>query len=434
MKTMRIVFIVFSWVAAAAVPVWCQGTTLGVYQSSLDGQRFELRMRGELALDIYSLDGRLLTTIERKKATEDFKGKTQTLATRCPQNSGKIEAKDVAADHIHMRVEIPSPTTCNLLSVFSKWQDFDLVKDAGGATALPAAPSQPSSIATSSGASDGPVTVVSLKQIQFQVTGAVAEGGVLTVTGFIFNQGSDRLVGSYVPGQGPTIELIDDLGKTHTVTLITIGNQQWRSEVLNGVRTEMVMTFREMETRAGVVEASSIRRLSLKSVIAPATQIDVVEFRNIPIRKNVESGNASTPPITTPNPPQALPTSTFDSIQFQVTEAVAMANNLAVTITALNQGPDRHFLLRNDQTFPQLIDDNGLTYTSATVMVGNQQWQADLLNGVKTRILLTFRDMNVKGGVLEANEIKRLTLPAIYVGNDTGKLEFRDIPIRKNPQ
>jgi hypothetical protein len=110
------------------------GQTTDAYQSSLDGQTYELRKRGEMGLDIYSSGGTIVAVMDKKKANDNFKGKTQRLASRCPDSSGKIETVAVAPDRIQMRIEVASKSlggqmVCNML-FGSAWQEFDLVKQA----------------------------------------------------------------------------------------------------------------------------------------------------------------------------------------------------------------------------------------------------------------------------------------------------------------
>jgi hypothetical protein len=125
----------------AAPPAAAPASPAATFQNSLDGKYYELMPRGDLGLDIYSADGRLVAVMDRKKVGEDYKGKTQVLATQCPDNTGKIETRDVKPDRVRMRVEvaqrtITNTTSCNVL-VLTKWQEFDLVRSARPSEAAP---------------------------------------------------------------------------------------------------------------------------------------------------------------------------------------------------------------------------------------------------------------------------------------------------------
>jgi hypothetical protein len=121
-----------------ASPVLAQTAVPGYYQSTIDSRIFEVRVRGTLGLDLYDTDGKIQTAMDRKKATEDFKGVTYTLARDCPNNAGKIESTDVTSDRIKMRVEFPNTsmagdakgdkTTGCFKFGFVRWQPFVLVR------------------------------------------------------------------------------------------------------------------------------------------------------------------------------------------------------------------------------------------------------------------------------------------------------------------
>jgi hypothetical protein len=105
----------------------------GVYQNSLDGRSYSVRSRGDLGLDLFAPDGRIVAVMDRKKTTDDFKGKTSVMATKCPNNTGKIETRGVEPDRIRMRVETAQPgfngqpPFCNAV-ILTHWEEFDLIR------------------------------------------------------------------------------------------------------------------------------------------------------------------------------------------------------------------------------------------------------------------------------------------------------------------
>ena len=129
-----------------------------------------------------------------------------------------------------------------------------------------------------------------------------------------------------------------------------------------------------------------------------------------------------------PQPLSSVPIAerSHSQVLFQIFDPVAEGAVLTVTLSALNQGLDRPLNVGS----AQIIDDMGNTYVSNLITIANRQRSAQLLNGVKTNLVLTFREMDTIGGVLQANQIKRLAV-SVTVGKDSENLEFWNIPIRK---
>lgn len=423
-----------------AVPAFAQDSIAGMYQSSIDGRIYEVRQRGEQGLDIYSTDGRIMAVMDRNNVKDDFKGRTDTLAVQCPNNAGKIETTDISQDRIRMRVELPNTSlvgdlrgdkTSGCFKIgFVRWQRFDLLRYSG------APPARDTSVGPMR---EGGGTTATLHQVQFEILDATAQADVLTITLAVTNQGADRPIQTArFGGGGQAAQLIDDTGNTYGVTLITFGNQQWTSDLISGVRTRAVLTFRDMATVGGVIQARTISRLTLRRVDI-GSDSGSVEFRNIAIRMAADppSPDASAPAAAEPTPaaPDAsITTSSFSDIRFEVTDAVAQGNVLTVNMVATNGGIDRTIntgRMGGGARAAQVIDDFGNTFGVALITIGNQSWTADLVNGVRTAITLTFRDMPTIAGVLQANQIRRLTFPNVSVGQANGSIEFRNLPIRK---
>jgi hypothetical protein len=264
-----------------------QGETLGIFQSDYDGKRYELRKRGDSGLDIYTQDGTvLLAAMSRQGGEEHFKGTTQTLATRCPGNAGKIETRGVSATQVRMRVEVaqepllmPGKKICNI-RLGAAWQNFTLVQAAARVASVSESP-------VSGPSNQPPASSASIHQLQFTVTRAEAEGNVLTVTLSVLNQGTDReLRASFYVACGGAAEIIDDKGNTYSTGFVRIGNRDCGSDLLNGVTTQVTLTFRNLATTGGVLEASVIKRLTLPNIEIARRDRGTLEFRDIAISKN----------------------------------------------------------------------------------------------------------------------------------------------------
>jgi hypothetical protein len=154
-------------------------------------------------------------------------------------------------------------------------------------------------------------------------------------------------------------------------------------------------------------------------------------------------------PVPQPEPqPQMGGTRTVDSysqVRFQLIDAVAQSKTIVVTISVLNEGTDRKLRLgynplQYDLFEGRLIDDHGRSFAPSKLLIGNGEWMADLVSGVRTTMTVTFPDMPTVRGVLEADTIARLTLTPVFLGpvrpypQEGGTIEFRNIPIRKDVQ
>jgi hypothetical protein len=115
---------------------------------------------------------------------------------------------------------------------------------------------------------------------------------------------------------------------------------------------------------------------------------------------------------------------------FRPLEAVAEGTRLTIRLQVRNLGPDRPIAVSGDH-HPEIIDDEGATYSAVLATIGNQSWRSEVLHDTSTDIVLTFSNLASEGGALRANEIKRLILP-VSVGREPQRdVPFRGIPIRK---
>jgi hypothetical protein len=131
----NIVFLRYSillFVFAFFAPGYAEGQSLGVFQSTMDNQQYELKQTGALDLGIYAADGTIVGVLSRKKATEKFKGETRRLAAKCPDNAGKLEVTDWGTARIRMRVETPSVNMTNkmacMVAFLPEWESFDFIR------------------------------------------------------------------------------------------------------------------------------------------------------------------------------------------------------------------------------------------------------------------------------------------------------------------
>ena len=117
-------------------------------------------------------------------------------------------------------------------------------------------------------------------QVRFDMVGAVAQGRTLTISLQALNQGADRPVAI----SRDSVQIVDDTGNVYRPTRVVIGNQEERSELINGIRTNVSLVFEG-------VQANAVARLRAKVRIGPQVQAgpetgEDLEFRNLAIRKN----------------------------------------------------------------------------------------------------------------------------------------------------
>jgi hypothetical protein len=110
--------------------------------------------------------------------------------------------------------------------------------------------------------------------------GGILEGRTLTISLQALNDGADRQVAI----SRDAVQIVDDAGNAYRATRVLIGNQEERSELISGIRTNISLIF-------DGVQASAIARLRAKVRLGPQVQGapdsgEDLEFRNLAVRKN----------------------------------------------------------------------------------------------------------------------------------------------------
>jgi hypothetical protein len=118
-------------------------------------------------------------------------------------------------------------------------------------------------------------------QVRFDMVGASAQGRTLTISLQALNDGADRQVAI----SRDAVQIVDDAGNAYRATRVLIGNQEERSELISGIRTNISLIF-------DGVQASAIARLRAKGRLGtqvkgpPDSGEDLLRVRNLPVRKN----------------------------------------------------------------------------------------------------------------------------------------------------
>jgi len=103
----------------------------------------------------------------------------------------------------------------------------------------------------------------------------------------------------------------------------------------------------------------------------------------------------------------SIPTQKIQGLAFEFVDAVAENDTLRVTLNVTNGGTDLleiNFAANTQPPPPKLTDDAGNAYVTRDVTIGNNLVSADLLNGARTRMVITFSKLPaVKGVVTMAN-------------------------------
>jgi hypothetical protein len=128
--------------------------------------------------------------------------------------------------------------------------------------------------------SSAPAPGVLQSQVRFNMIGASAQGRTLTIALQALNDGADRQVAI----SRDSVQIIDDAGNAYRATRVLIGNQEERSELINGIRTNVSLVFEGVQTNA-------IARLRAKVRVGAQVQAgpdagEDLEFRNLAVRKN----------------------------------------------------------------------------------------------------------------------------------------------------
>src|SRR4051812_8510504 len=85
---MKLGFVLFSMATAVSIVYSAEAQEIaGPYVSSLDSKPYSLRQRGDNGLDLYGEGDKVIGVLDRKSPNEQFKGKTNVLATTCPNSS-----------------------------------------------------------------------------------------------------------------------------------------------------------------------------------------------------------------------------------------------------------------------------------------------------------------------------------------------------------
>lgn len=133
---------------------------------------------------------------------------------------------------------------------------------------------------------------------------------------------------------------------------------------------------------------------------------------------------------TTPS----VPNETLQSLTFEFVDAVAEDTGLRVTLYVTNGGSDLqsvNFAAQTQPPPPKLIDDAGNEYSTREVMIGNQRTSADLLNGVRTKMVLNFVKLPSVKGTLTMAHIRQLTIGASWARRLQGSITFEGLPVTK---
>jgi hypothetical protein len=163
------------------------------------------------------------------------------------------------------RVQVPAETRLT----------FTLAKAVSLRPAQPAPPAPEPVVAA-----PAPAPGVLQSQVRFNMIGASAQGRTLTISLQALNDGADRPVAI----SRDAVQIVDDAGNVYRATRVLIGNQEERSELINGIRTNVSLVFEGVQTNA-------VARLRAKVRVGPQVQGapdagEDLEFRNLAVRKN----------------------------------------------------------------------------------------------------------------------------------------------------
>lgn len=292
---MRIASVLLLVVAASLnVSAQTNAASEGTYLNTVDNRVYELRARGSSGLDIYA-DGRIVAMMDLDKASAQFKGDTSVLATNCPNSKGKIETVSIDAERIKMRVETPSQNiatkakTCGGVVIGRRpWAEFSLIRQNASRTAG-AEPQEPRN-----GAAESSEFVS--EAVKFELLETKAIGSTLTMRLRVTNQGDDRIVmicqgresGGSCGGSG--VSIVDDAGNSYVVGRVTVGNKERTSALVNGVATAVTLDFLDLPTRGGILQATRIAKMTLRSYVYHESnwaqgKLATIEFRNREVSK-----------------------------------------------------------------------------------------------------------------------------------------------------
>lgn len=367
------------------------------FVSSLDGNRYEIRRRGELGLDLYTADGALAAVMERKKPEGNFKGRTQRLATSCPQNSGKIETTHMLPDRVRMRVETPSMNmngqkACNML-ILSDWQTFELVKEqtTGGVNQSPPSPPTPvaatGETAASEGAARTPTRSVSVEDYRFTLLRCVRTGLQVNCelqlesatdedrTLIIVSQNHGGIALGIL-NDHPT-RLVAESGTSWPASRVRLANQgsaengQSYFQVFGRTRPKLVATFENVGLtikRAARIDLGAILRDGYKKL--------PVRFTDVPLEEETPSASSGSPAVESGRPRIA-----GSDWRFELDACVRSDGDIAcgVSITNLGDSERRLFISEIDAgpaafgarrgDVATLVDEEGRAYPAREVRI-----------------------------------------------------------------
>ena len=103
-----------------------------------------------------------------------------------------------------------------------------------------------------------PAPGVLQSQVRFNMIGASAQGRTLTISLQALNDGADRPVAI----SRDAVQIVDDAGNVYRATRVIIGNQEERSELINGIRTNVSLIFEG-------VQANAVARLRARVRVGP---------------------------------------------------------------------------------------------------------------------------------------------------------------------
>ncbi len=270
----------------------------GTYISTLDNERYTLRVEGEKELVIYTSSNKIAAVLHRKNPTDDYKGETTSdmVASTCPEHIGKIETVRSSEDRIRMRLEVPTKniqnkTACKML-IGSSWKPFELVLQGSQAEAGHRTDVRDPETNTGLGAD----------KVVFQPSAVASGANELTVSLVAENQGDDRFltIGGrpynygwcHLEKNGPGIRLTvadgDDgiTNKYEAASLMIGGRETGQAKFNTGDRIQVKIIFKGLKSSGGVLKANEIQRLDIGWAVGDqnADNCRIMTIRNVKIQ------------------------------------------------------------------------------------------------------------------------------------------------------
>jgi hypothetical protein len=123
-------------------------------------------------------------------------------------------------------------------------------------------------------------------------------------------------------------------------------------------------------------------------------------------------------------------------VVFDFGDAVAEGDTLRVTVFVTNNGNDiKDFWLASSSRnppWPKAFDDMGNEFTTLDVLIGNVSAKdATLVNGVRTKTVITYHKMPTSRGVVQLPRLRQLVLAPFFDSKVQGEVRFEGIEIKK---